>query len=109
MNFQTKDGWSRVDVFTYDDARKKFKYKDSKGLEVREELRQILVEIDIGNKPICVETDGLNVFDDVGGIYGFIEFLKGVNDKSNPEREETLNWARFLGWTGRKSRPENML
>lgn len=109
LNYQTKDGWSRVDVFTYDDARKNYKYKDSKDSEVCEELRQMLVEIDIGNKPVCIGTDGLNVCDDVGGIYGFIEFLKEINDHSNPKREKTLNWARFLGWTGRKSKPENML
>lgn len=109
MNFETNDGWVKPDVFTKEDGIEKYKYKDSSGEYVTEELRKTLASVDVYNKPVCTATDGLNVFDDVGGIDGFIGFLTEINDKLNPERENTLNWARCLGWTGRKSRAENML
>ncbi|MBR1382410.1 MAG: hypothetical protein IJ555_01160 [Ruminococcus sp.] len=109
MNFQTKDGWVKPDVFTKEDGLEKNKYKDSRGEYVDEGLRKTLAEVDMYNKPVCTASDGLNVFDDVGGIGGFIDFLTEINDRSNSERENTLNWARYLGWTGRKSKPENML
>ncbi len=60
--------------------------------------------------PVCVEADGLPVFDDVGGIYGYIDFLMAVHYSENEEeRAEIRDWARSLGWTGRASKPGNLL
>ena len=88
------------------------------------------------NRPVCIAADGLPVLDDVGGLDGYIRFLRGINKQSEwaywagkvaeeggsreeiPERipdnwdydgGDTLEWARSLGWTGRMNRPEKML
>lgn len=53
--------------------------------------------------------DGLDVMDDVGGIYGYIEFLKTINGKDLEEKADMLTWAKGMGWTGRKKKPENIL
>ena len=83
--------------------------------------------------PVCLCADGLPVLDDVGGIDGYVRFLRGINRKA--EREywasvaaetgkraadlipenwayddpDALEWAKGLGWSKRKIRPENML
>ena len=64
--------------------------------------------------PVCVAADGLPVLDDVGGARGYSEMLKGIHgeesgyyDYNDPLR--TKEWARSMGWTGRMSKPENML
>ena len=88
------------------------------------------------NRPVCIAADGLPVLDDVGGLDGYIRFLRGINKQSEwaywagkvaeeggsreeiPERipdnwdydgGDTLEWARSLGWTGRMNRPEKLL
>ena len=88
------------------------------------------------NRPVCIAADGLPVLDDVGGLDGYIRFLRGINKQSEwaywagkvaeeggsrdeiPERMpdhwdydggDTLEWARSLGWTGRMNRPEKLL
>lgn len=61
----------------------------------------------------CIAADGLNVLDDVGGVGGFCEFLKGIHGEAqNGPYDDPVGskkWARFLGWTGRIVKPENML
>ena len=86
--------------------------------------------------PVCLAADGLPVLDDVGGIDGYIRFLRGINkeketlfwnekgiaegwsqeeyldaipDNWDYDQEGTREWARSLGWTGRMSRPEKLL
>ena len=76
----------------------------------------------VGGAPICVAADGLPVMDDVGGVPGYCDFLKCIkggkdskNDKSGEEGrlyedpKESRDWARGMGWTGRMSKPENIL
>ena len=63
--------------------------------------------------PLCINADGLPVFDDVGGVYGYIDFLKCIKEDIPSDlykdKEETLSFTTKLGWTGRMSRPENLL
>lgn len=62
------------------------------------------------NSPVCVESDGLTVFDDVSGIHGFIDFLVALySSKTEEERQKMMKWARSFGWTGRESKPQNIL
>lgn len=60
-------------------------------------------------RPRCICKDGLNVLDDVGGMWGYREFLATIHEGSEEEQEETREWARYLGWTGRNVNPKNML
>lgn len=50
--------------------------------------------------------------DDVGGIYGYQDFLRVINSNAPEDREEKEGsklWAKGMGWTGRKTKPENIL
>jgi len=60
-------------------------------------------------KPICIELDGMPVMDDVGGIYGYVNFLETIHGDDAREKEESLGWAKFVGWTGRMNKPETVL
>ena len=62
------------------------------------------------NNVYCIYADGLNVMDDVGGVGGYCEFLKEINDSEDEDNaNDYLQWARYMGWTGRRSKPENIL
>ncbi len=60
-------------------------------------------------RPCCIRKDGLNVLDDVGGMWGYRDFLVTIHEGSEEEQEEMREWARYLGWTGRNVSPRNML
>ena len=74
-----------------------------------EELSLKLAAVIDKKKPVCIAADGLPVMDDVGGIYGYIEFLKNLHEGSKEEREKMKVWACFMGWTGRMNRAEKLL
>ena len=59
--------------------------------------------------PRCICKDGLNVLDDVGGMWGYRDFLTTIHEGSEEEQDEMREWARYLGWTGRNVNPKNML
>lgn len=78
--------------------------------ELHDVVGQVLDEC----RPVCVATDGLPVLDDVGGIGGYCAFLLGIHGKDcGPydftDKEETREWGRMHGWTGRMNKPENVL
>lgn len=74
-------------------------------------------------RPVCVAADGLPLVDDVGGVNGFIQYLRAINPdqeekywrESMPDngpyedRESSLVWAKSLGWSGRKGKVKNLL
>ena len=59
--------------------------------------------------PVCLAAEGLCLLDDVGGVHGFVDMLRTLHGDDEVEAEEMRAWARGMGWTGRMSRPENML
>ncbi|MBE5838891.1 IS1096 element passenger TnpR family protein [Butyrivibrio sp.] len=87
-------------------------YRDLSGKIVDDDLREKLQTVYLKTFPICVHADGINVMDDVGGVFRFKEFLEKINStdpEDREEREELKYWAKGQGWTGRKIKPENML
>lgn len=60
-------------------------------------------------KPIYIVRDGINVMDDVGGIFGFCEFLKQLHEGEPEERDQLRQWTKMFAWAGRMAKPENML
>ena len=70
-------------------------------------------------KPVCVHKDGICLVDDVGGFGGFVDMLRriyepdGRDESSNPHdpytKENTLIWARSMGWGARKVANKQML
>lgn len=62
------------------------------------------------HKPVCVHKKGDYVMDDVGGMGGYTEFLRGIyisDDKE--EKDELKKWAQGMGWSNRKVALKNML
>jgi len=55
------------------------------------------------HKPVCIHKEGVFVLDDVGGLNGFINFLKEIYEgEDKEERSNTKVWAQSLGWSKRK-------
>lgn len=87
-------------------------YVDRSGVKVDPALREKLQTVYLKGQPICVLADGLNVMDDVGGLYGYQRFLEEINSNDpdgEEEKESSMVWARGMGWTGRKKKPESIL
>jgi len=42
--------------------------------------------------PLCLDGNGACPPEDVGGIYGYSDFLEIISDPKNPQREEMLIW-----------------
>ena len=85
-------------------------YVDSQMKEIDNETLKEIHRVIMRYSPICLDSDGMNVFDDVGGIDGFAEFLRTIHESNDEnERKEKREWARYLGWTGRDTKPQNRL
>ena len=41
--------------------------------------------------------DGMSLMDDVGGIHGYIDFIKTIHGKDEDEKEEMREWAKWMG------------
>lgn len=78
---------------------------DETGQPDAETIRMVIEQ----EKPVCIAADGLPVMDDVGGIRGYIEFLDTLHHGTPEERQNSREWARSMGWTGRMKQPENIL
>ncbi|BEP27847.1 plasmid pRiA4b ORF-3 family protein [Helicovermis profundi] len=50
------------------------------------------------NYPICLDGEGSAPPEDVGGSYGYDEFLEITNDNNNPKQEGMLEWGKSLGY-----------
>ena len=74
-----------------------------------------LEEILVKHRPICIDKDGIELVDDVGGVGGFCRMLRTIygadfsNNEDMQEREEMLGWAEMMGWTGRRISPKQTL
>lgn len=85
---------------------------DTKGKEGEKSLAEKLYHVMHDQIPICIEADGLPVMDDVGGVHGYCDFLNGIHGKGSDlydDAEESREWARSMGWTGRMSKAERIL
>lgn len=76
---------------------------------INHDLSNAITSVIVKNKPVCIELDGLPVMDDVGGIHGYIDFLKKNRLSLPPERDEIRQCAKYMGWTGRMSKAEKLL
>lgn len=74
-----------------------------------------LQEVAIKHRPVCIQKDGIELVDDVGGIHGFCEMLQTIyecdmnSEEDLEERESILGWADMMGWSGRKISPKQTL
>ena len=60
-------------------------------------------------KPIGLAVDGLSLMDDIGGIHGYIDFLRTIHGEDPDEKQDMKEWAKWMGWTGRMNIPETLI
>lgn len=60
-------------------------------------------------KPVGLSVDGLSLMDDVGGIQGYVDFLRTIHGEDSEEKDDMKEWAKWMGWTGRMTKPETLL
>lgn len=51
-----------------------------------------------------VAADGLPLIEDVGGVSGYLDFIKGIHGLDSDiydDKEDSLKWAKGQGWTGK--------
>ena len=96
----------------------------------QDELEQAVLKLLEKHRPVCIAQDGCFVLDDVGGMNGFIQFLKGINQPDRQkntaedweqednededygpyeDKEESIEWAKSLGWSKRNISNKNLL
>ena len=74
-----------------------------KGYISKDELLDAEGTVLTKHKPVCIHKDGIFVLDDVGGLHGFINFLKEIYESEDKEeRSNHRAWAQSLGWSERK-------
>lgn len=93
------DGWKfRIT------PKKDIEYLMKDGRLRAEEMRDAIRNLCILTRPIVVAADGLPLVEDVGGVYGYMDFLKGINGLDSDmydDKKESLKWAKGQGWTGK--------
>ena len=89
-------------------------WKDMNG-ETPDVSAENLSEVAAKHRPVCIQKDGIELVDDVGGIHGFCEMLQVIyecdmnNEEKVEAREDILGWADMMGWSGRKISPKQTL
>ena len=109
------DGW-RVKITACTSVRDLLE----SGRLTMEELEEAVCSLYKSYRPVCIGQDGYNVMDDVGGIDGFIRFLRSVRRKDDicidedfygeyEDRDGSLAWAKMMGWSMRPKKNKNVL
>lgn len=100
------------DDFSFSSARKSKDVMNTKIDKLLTTERQCIYEYDFGDNwehsviledileadpqkqyPVCVKGKRRCPPEDVGGPYGYSEFLETISDPENPERQEMIEWA----------------
>lgn len=84
-------------------------YRVSDDGRVDDALNEILRRVEYRQIPICVDADGLSLVDDVGGVWGYIDFIGTLHGDDKEEAQSMREWAESLGWSPRINKPEKML
>ena len=84
-------------------------YRSSDDLRVSDELNELMRHTEWKQAPVCIDADGINLVDDVGGIYGYVDFIRTLHGDDIEAAREMLEWAESLGWSSRMNKPEKML
>jgi len=73
------------------------------------EERETIVDVGYSRELRCIYSDGLNDLDDVGGIYGFADFLEELHEGEPEEHESSKLWSSNMGLTGRDVKSKSIL
>lgn len=82
---------------------------------IPEGMEKVARKVERNDSPICVAKSGLMLVDDVGGTFGYTEFLRCVFGEGPSEhfsydnKDETYRWAHdTFGWTRRNHYPSEL-
>ena len=67
-------------------------------------MREAIKNVCTIARPVVFALDGLPLVEDVGGVKGYTDFLRGINGLPSDmyeDKEERLAWAKSLGWKSR--------
>ncbi len=70
-------------------------------LNVSNNLRTGLEKVAGSRLPLCIAADGMDLFDDIGGVDGFFSFLKALYGKNKNEAMYMQELAKAYGWRGK--------
>jgi len=85
-------------------------YAENDLKDVTPELSNQIQTVMTTGRPLCIALDGRRqLVQDVGGIYGYCDFLRTINGNDAKEKSEMKEWASGMSWTGRKASPEKLL
>ena len=51
-------------------------------------------------RPVCMGLDGMRLIDDVGGIHGYVDFLKTIHSTDPEDRDEKKQYKEWAKWMG---------
>lgn len=108
-DFPNEQGWVTVAVSEDAQVNDWDFYSSKSNQKITGELAEMLRGVVKRNTPLCLSSDGIYLLDDVGGIYGFIKMLKTIHGENTEEATQMREWAKMRGWTGRATKPSNML
>jgi hypothetical protein len=104
-NYDFGDNWI-VRITKYKDCEDLLKQNIVGEYELEEAKDTVLGRY----RPVCINKEGVSVFDDVGGLGGFADFLGIIYEgEDKNERTDTRTWARSLGWSDKKVPNKKML
>ena len=93
------DGWTFT-ITPQEDAE----YLVKQGRLTDKEVQEAINDVCTIARPVVLALDGLPLVEDVGGIHGYIDFLRGINGLPSDmyeDKEESLAWAKSMGWKSR--------
>jgi hypothetical protein len=77
------------------EEKSKFIYEYDFGDSWKHELRieKILQVSDVKKAPICLKGSRACPPEDIGGIWGYEDFLEAIQDPNHPEHEDMMEWV----------------
>ena len=60
-------------------------------------------------KPVCVHAEGVPLVENVGGVDGFLDFIRTIHGEDAGEAASLRTWARGLGWKEIVPKPGRLL
>jgi hypothetical protein len=94
-NYDFGDNWI-VKISKYANCKDLLKNNIIDKYELEEAKDIVLNE----HKPVCINKVGVSVFDDVGGLCGFADFLGHIYEGEDKENiADARAWAKSLGWS----------